>query len=234
MNSMLGNSVPGIRSDRTYTPRECKWSQAGATYLPAGRIIDASQSRDPLNTGDIATLRPGTLMGKITATGLYRPAIVGVSAAAYVDNDTTITVSAAVATEIARLKADAGGGDLSMKFIGPPTAAGTVAATAITVTAVGATTITIADLNLAKVTGSLLTLADGSETPLGVLDEHVRVTDIDGNNIDAQLSRLLIAGQLMESYLVNWPADTSTKAYLRGLLNAPTSGCGPFIFDGNF
>lgn len=229
-----GTSVPGIRSDRTYTPREILWTATGAVYLPAGRVINGSLSRDPLNTGDLSTLRPGLLMGKTTTGGKYRPSIVGVSTAAYADNDTTITVSAATATEIARLKAELGGGDLSMKFIGPPTAAGTVAATAITVTAVGATTITVGDLNLAKVTGSLLTLADGSETPKGILDSHIRVTDIDGNNLDAQLAKLLVAGIIDETQIINWPADASTRTYLLGLLNAPSTGCGPFLAKGNF
>ena len=93
----VGSSAPGIRADRTYTPREILWSENGVKYLPAGKLLDGSKSRDPLNTGDLSTLRPGMLLGKITSSGLYAPSIIGVTTTAILSTDTTVTVSAATA-----------------------------------------------------------------------------------------------------------------------------------------
>ena len=225
MSIQFGDSVPGLRTSRTYTPRHVLASRDGVRYLPAGKIIDGSKARDPLNTGDLSTLRPGMLIGKITSGGKYAPSIIGKTTAAYVDNDTTITVGAATAVELVRRIGATG----TFKLVGPPTAAGTVAATSVTYTAVDTSTgaITCSDLNLAKVTDSLIMPADGSETPIGILDEHLRVTDIDGNNLDVQLSRLIIGGLIDVNQIINWPADASTKTYLFSLLNSFYAGSGP-------
>lgn len=222
----MDRRLPGIGPVRTASFRSVLWGTEAKRLKPQGVIVDGSLSRDPLNTGDLATLRCGQLLGRITASGLYRPSIVGRSTAAYADNDTTIGVSAATATEIARIKAALGGGNLSMKFIGPPTAGGTVAETAITVTAVtingASSTITVGDLNLAKVTDSLLTLADGSEYPRGIQgkEDGLEVADEDGDSFDTYLSDLIIGGLIDTGQIVDYPADASTKAWIKTKLRA--------------
>jgi hypothetical protein len=174
-----------------------KWR---VSYLPAGVILDGSKARDALNTGDLSTLRPGMVLGKITSGGKYAPTILGVTTVAVLSGATTVTVSAATATEIVRRIGATGTN--AIKVVGPPTAAGTVAATAVTHSAVNTTTgvITISATAVAIVTNSLITAADGSETPKGILDQFLRVTDVDGNDLTAvQVSRLLVAGFIDEA-----------------------------------
>lgn len=341
--TMLGQSVPGIRSDRTYTPREILWSDKNALYLPGGKIIKGTKSRDPLNTGDLSTLRPGMVMGKITSGGLYAPSIIGLLDEAIDATETAIDIPAAVVIELTRRVGATG----TFKITGPPTAAGTVRtltatysgfadADTVTITALGVAdvwtltapagqdggmyqlevttgkgtsaevvavtaalaaaantatvdaavealanvgagnvaavysdpTLTLTfSANLGPVhvrvlsdttndggvfeggwaavhtttgvdgrfvTGSLIQPTDGSETPRGILNDHIRVTDVDGNDLDAILPRLLIGGIIDETKIINWPADTSTRAWLLAQLNAPSTGCGPFIAKGNF
>lgn len=231
--------LPGIKTERAGGMRRVRKSNQGVLYLEGGRVINGSLSRDSANAiVDVDTLRAGLLMGKITSGAKWRPSIIGKSNAAYVDNDTTIQTNLATATEVARLKAVGGGGNLSLKFVGPPTAAGTVAATAITVTAVtlnGATSLlTVGDLNLGKVTDSLIMPADGAETPLAIVDDGwgIKVTDQDGISQDSQWDLPLAGGSLDESQIINWPADTSTIAYLKALLNSVSNGS--FMFDTAF
>ena len=51
--------------------------------LPQAKVIDGSLLRDPGNPATTAVLRPGLLMGKVTASGKYAPAIIGVTQGAY-------------------------------------------------------------------------------------------------------------------------------------------------------
>lgn len=232
-----GGGLPGPQTSREFELRRVRRSAQGVRYLAGGAIINASLSRDTGNTGYVHALRPGLLMGKITATGLWRPSIIGVSTAAYVDNDTTITVDAATATEVARLITVAGA-SVSLKFVGPATdaAAGAIVTTSITATAATGTTITCGDLNVAKVSGSWIMPADGSETPLGLIDDGdpIRVTDVDGANVNQPMPRLLLAGELDSSQIINWPASTSTTriAQIKSWLNN-ASNYG-FTFDDAF
>jgi hypothetical protein len=231
MTMFNGYGLPGVRTERTAAPRKVFWHDAERVILPTGVIIDGSKSRDPLNTGDVDVLRAGMVMGKITASGKYAPSILGVSTAAYADNDATLSVSVATATELVRRIGTAG----NLKFVGPPTAGGTVAVTAVAYTAVNLATgaITVPDLNLNKVTGSFIMPADGSETPLGIIEDGdgIRVTDIDGANLDTPCSKLAIGGLLVASQILNYPADAALKAWLKAQLRASTIG---FAFDDDF
>jgi hypothetical protein len=236
--SNLITGLPGYPSgNQTWAPRKIRRGNEPPKYLDGGVTIKGSVSRDPTNTGYVNVLQPGKIMVKEASGGLYRPFIIGKTTAAYADNDTTLTVSAATATEIGRLLAVTGAA-LDLAFIGPPTAAGTVAATNISITAVAsATTVTIADLNLNKVTDSLIALRAASYTPGSFCliddDDYTRVTDEDGNNINVWLPRPLIGGTIKTSQLLDWPADTSTVTYLKGLLNSGVGGYG-FTFDDAF
>ena len=236
------NEMPGIGTSVIAAYKPIWKGRSGVQYLPGGGTIDGANARDPLNTysGGIVpnaqasyanVLQPGLLMGKITASGFYGASVLGLSLAAYVDNDTTITVSAATATEVIRRL---GGTTGSLKFIGPPTAGGTVAATAITVTAVtvngNSSTITCGDLNLGKVAGSIIAPADGSETIKTFVDEEdgIRVTDGNGNNLAIQFPRIPIGGGVVyTANIVNYPSDSALKSWIKTALKA----VGPFLFD---
>lgn len=109
--------------------------------LAGGRAIDGSKSRDPTNGTTPQFLLPGLLMGKITASGLYAPSIIGLATVAVAAGDTSVTMLAATATEIARRIGATG----SIKLTGPPGANGTSRTRTLAYSAVGATTITIAN-----------------------------------------------------------------------------------------
>jgi hypothetical protein len=222
--------LPGLRGLLTANHRTVFLQSGPLVNLAGGRVIDGTLSRDSGNVGAEDHLRAGLVMGMVTATGKYRPSILGLSNVAYVDNDTTITVDARTATEVARLRAVAGG-NVNLKFTGPPSAAGTVAATAITVTATsinGATsTLTVGDLNLAKVTGSLITPADGSETALLMLPDGypIRVTEpIDGSAQDQPFPFMPIWAIVETSKLIDYPADAASRTYLKQMLSTLVGG----------
>ncbi len=225
--------IAGFRTERTATPRRIRKSDQGVQYTEGGVVISGSLSGDAGNTGNVDVLRPGKIMVKAASGNLYRNFIIGKTTAAYVDNDTTLTVGAATATEVARLIAVTGG-SVALALIGPPSAAGTVAETAITVTAASGTTLTIADLNLAKVTDSLIAIATAGRTAgsFCFVDDGtgIKLSDQDSNRINQPFGRPLIGGHIDTSQILDWPADTSTVTYLKGLLNSGVSGYG-FVFD---
>lgn len=223
------NRRPGIGSDKTATPRLV--CLAGAMLLPGGGVLDGSESRDPLNTGDLDSLRAGIVLGKVTASGFYAPSILGVLTAAY--TSTSMTVSAATAVEIVRRIGSSG----TFKVTGPPSAAGTVATTTITFSAVDTSTgvITITDPgDLDCIAGSFIQPTDGSETPLAILSDGypIKVTDSDGTTeLDVGAANILIGGHLDASQIVNYPSDASLKTWLKVTkLNAVCQ----FTYDDDF
>lgn len=230
-------TVPGVYTGASFTTRNifANFDPSQIQYLPTLAQINGSLSRD---TGSVPTdlLRAGLIMGKITATGLYRNSIIGVTTAAYVDNDLTITVPAAVATEVARLITVAAG-NVSLKLIGPATdaAAGSIVSTAVTASAASGTTITVADLNVAKVSGSLITPADGAETPVTVLPNSagIDVLDTAGTNINQMMGLFLRGADLIATQIVNLTEPcAAVQAWLKQQLNGGgTSSKGLFTFD---
>lgn len=228
--------LPGFRSAVTATPRLI-WRQGIQTVFAGGTIIQGSQSRDPGNTGNIDRLRAGLLMGKITAStfgtvGLYAPAIIGVTTGAYTSGGTSLTVSAAQATELARIVGQSGTGELVC--IGPPSAAGTVAVTSVDHSAINTSTgtLTVTSLGVNKIAGSFLAINDGRYTPITMIgsDYPVAVTDGDGNSINVPFAQMPIAGcPICEQLLPTWPSDTSLQAWVMTSLS--TASAGKFIFD---
>jgi hypothetical protein len=213
--------LPGLRTEREAAYRRIRRSDQGVQYIEGCPIIDADLSGDAGNTGNTDVLRAGKIMVKAASGGLYRNFIIGKSTAAYADNDTTITVSAATATEIGRLLTVTGA-SLTLSFIGPPSAAGTVAATDITVSAVASsTTITVGDLNLNKVTDSLIALRVASYTPgsFCFVDDGtgIKLSDQDTNRVDQPFVNALVGGSIDWSQVIDAPADTSTITYLKNL-----------------
>lgn len=236
--SMFGDSVPGLRTDRTYDPREflVSGSTTPVELIPAGRTINASNSRDPGNSPDVQSLRPGLIMGKITANAAYGPSFFGLTTVAVAIGNAAITTSSAAATEIFRRQ---GGSTGTLGLVGAATTAGTVTSTTVTLTAINTTTgvLSIAPTaSVAYVVGSFIAPVDGSQTPLCVLNNYRRVTDVDGNNIDSKGDLLVIGGFVDIAQLIPTPptANTTQVAWLKGQLNSPTTGPGNFKFLDNF
>lgn len=318
-------------------------TEVGSILMPTSRLVDASLSRDALNTDHTSVLRAGMLLGKITASGLLAPSILGVTGEAMTQlTETDLTVAEKVGDYIVSRIGSSG----TFKIVGPPTAAGTVRALTctysavaaasggnrvITVTALGAnevqtvsfaaaatggsvqlefvhpvtgvrirtntaawsgtdatflsnintaldaalgsgavvaTAIAATDTDLGFVltfsggafagvaneavrvvthptsvtystvtrttagysgdfvTGSLIMPSDGSETPIGIIGDGYGfpTQDSGGNDVDTGIDNLLIGGIIDPTKIVNWPADTSLRTYLKSLLNA-TSHC---------
>lgn len=216
MGSSLYVGQPGIAAQDTASHRHV-FLQQSEKFLAQGRIINGSASRDPGNTGDIGVLRPGLLMGKITATGFYAPAYVGVLQAAYTSGGTEITVSVAQAVELLRLVGASGTAELVA--IGPPTANGTLAETDVSHSAIDTATgvLTVTDLGASKVAGTLIAVKDGRQTPLTFIpdwDYGVKVTDQDGDSVAVvDFPKFPMWGVIDSSQLLPvWPSDTSIQA----------------------
>lgn len=228
--------LPGLSSVITSTPRIVfKGGVFDYMCLPQGKLIDGSKARDSGNTGNLNVLRAGLLLGKITSGGLYAPTILGVTSGSYTSGGTTLTVSAAQAVEIARRVGTSGTGTL--KAIGPPTAAGTVASTSVTFSAINTTSgaITVTSLGVDKIAGTFITAADGSETPIVLIpDTHgILVTTPDGGtNLTVPFPQFPIAGTIISSQIINWPTDTSIQAWIR--TNLSTASAGKFVFDDQY
>ncbi len=208
--------------------------------LAQGKIISGTNSRDPGNTGALNVLRPGLLMGKITTGGKYAPSVLGVTTGtsaqngtAYTSGGTSIAVLPAVAVEIVRRVGATG----TLNYVGPPSAAGTVAVLAIAYSAVNTTTgvITTTSLGANLVIGSLVCTNDGSQLPKSIIGDGMYgyglpVTDpITNSDLDVPFAEFPIGGTLISANIINWPADTSTQTWIFDKLN--TSGQGQFSGD---
>lgn len=237
MSIIIDRGVPGLRNIRA-TGERVIFRQYGDLDLAGGRYIDGAQSRDPGNDPDIQTLRCGLLMGKITTAtfGLadhYAPSILGVTVGAYTSGGTSLTVSTPVATEIIRLLGQSGTSELVC--IGPPTAAGTVAVTNVTHSAIVAATgvITVSSLGVDKVAGSFLAVNDGRYVPRSFIPDGsgIRVTDRDNASQVTEWAEVPIAGVIYSDRLLPaWPSDTSLQAWLVTQLNT----FGRYVFDHQF
>lgn len=237
-------SIPGVATGNSLVARNIFANLTNREWNPSMIQIDGSLSRDTGST-PVDLLRMGLLMGKITTGGKYRPTAVGVlNGAITATTYTSLTVAAAVATEVARLIAVAAG-NVSMQLFGPPSAAGTNAATAFTATAASGTTITISSVSLpAYVDKSLIQLVDGSQTPIVPLADEagIDVMDSGGTSINQFLARYLRGADLIASQLVVGNAamtdlDASLQTWIKQTLNGaatPTSASptrGNFTFD---
>ncbi len=229
------NGLPGFRAAVSTGFRNV-FKQEGKSYLALNGVIDGTKSRDPLNTDDIDRLRPGLLMGKITSGGKWANSVLGVTTGttdqtgtAYTSGGTSIAVAPAVATEIVRRIGATG----TLKYVGPPSAAGTVATLSIAYSAVNTTTgvITTTSLGANLVIGSLVCPTDGSEIILTLIDDGnlIPVTDSAGVSQDQPFSQIPIAGVIDSSQIINWPADASTRTYVKQALSTLVGG--KFIFD---
>lgn len=210
--------LPGIKTSRTYTPRDVLLTDIGAEYLAGSRkVIDASNSRDPDNTGNVDVLRPGLFMSKIESTGLYAPTIIDYIETAYGAGVTSFTLSAAAATELNRRYGGTGAEEfyvagMSTNVFSDETALPSMEG--ITHTAIDTTTgvVTCSALQNEYPYGFLVIAGEAVRTPsLGqltntvILNDTIKVTDVDGNNVDVAFPRFLIAGQINTARLINYP-----------------------------
>lgn len=78
----------------------------------------------------------------------------------------------------------------------------------------------------ALVAGSLVRPTDGSETALTFINEGypIKVTDAFGTSMNVDFGPFPIGGQVLATNLINWPADTSTRAALMAELNSTSGG----------
>lgn len=216
MPSTFDPGLPGIKTERTATPRLIFLTEKGQQYLPSGKIIRGAVSRDPLNTGDLDVLRPGLLMGKITSGGKYAPSIMGVTTNAEAAGSTSIQAAAAVVTELIRRVGTSG----TFKLIGPGSANGVVMEETVTYSAASGTDITCTALTNHFVAGSFICPTDGSEYPKTFITDAygIKVTDQDATSIDVPFAKLPVAGIVDASQLINWPSDTSLQAWIADFL----------------
>lgn len=230
MTNLIGGT-PGVKSDqeRTFTDRKIRNTVDRRAYVTGGKSIDGSLSRDTLNAGDEDVLRPGMLMGLVTASKKFANAIVGTIINAELAASVALEVSVAVAKEIVRRFGATG----TFLLTGPPAAAGVVISEIVTYTGVdtGTGIITVDATTAAFIAGSFIQPEDGSEDFSALVDDNdfTKVTDRDRTDIDVEFPRPLIAGQIDSDKIIFWPSDTSLRTFIVAGLN--TAGRGDFLFD---
>lgn len=230
---MLGSPIvgsPGVGSTYQTAYRRAFFAPMENSFLAGGKTIDGTYARDPGNSL-ITVLRPGLLLGKRTTGGFYAPSIIGVSTGAIIATATSITVSAAEATEIVRRIGATG----TLRFVGPPSAAGTVATFTETYSAVNTTTgvITISAADAALIAGSFVCADDGTYLPKSFVPDGygIQVADsISGSNVYAQEEKIAIAGLVDFAQLLPAATDTSLIAWVKEKLKLN----GPFAFSNDF
>jgi len=223
--------TPGVRA---IVPVEFKNVFLGnwEWYLPGGKLI-SSNSRDSGNTGYLNVLRPGLLMGKATSGGKYLPSILGINQSAYTSGGTSITVTAAQAVEIARRIGTSG----NLTYVGPPSAAGTVAViSSVAFSAINTTTgvITVTSLGANLIAGGWVCSTDGTHIPMTLIPpgSGVNVFDSLGNAQDTPFERLPIGGTIEVGQIPYYPTDTSMIQWLKDQLSKTSAG--KFVFSDSY
>jgi hypothetical protein len=211
---------PGVLASYTAVPREVfSANRQFAQFVASPVTIDGTASGNPLNAPITGVLWAGTLMGRNTSTGKYANSVIGTITAAYAHgtSGTTVQTDVNTAAEIVRRIGAAG----TFKLTAPPTAGGTVATQVITYSAINLTTgaITVTAGSADAVIGSFLQPVDGSEAVVSMLCDTwgVRIVDpITSNRVDVFDAKLLAGGGTVNvGSIVNYPADTSLKAWVK-------------------
>lgn len=229
MADLLIPGLPGVRAARVSTPRNV-FRQASLDFLGGGRAIDGANSRDPGNGTDTNVLRAGLLMGKITSSGLYAPALLDVLGVAAAAGATSLTISAAGAAELIRRVGTTG----TFKLTGPAVAGGPIQQETVTYSVVVASTgvITCTAIVNGYIIGSFVQPTDGSQTITSFMPDGfgTLVTDVDNNNITVQYPLLPISGVIQSTQLLPvWPSDSALQQRIVSQLNG--AGGGQYVFD---
>jgi len=229
----MSYGLPGIKTTKVATPRKVLKTLDHSIKFPGGVTVNGALARDPLNTGDVDVLRAGMVMGKITATGLFAPAIYGKLLNNEPAGQTSIEVSVATATEILRR---VGGvtGTLTIIGDGGTGAAPTVERVTMSNCVPATGIVTVGAITGPFLAGSVICPADGSEIPLGLIGDGYghKVTDENNENINIPLYNLLVGGIVDESQIINWPTPYETQEWYRNQLGK--IGVGLWIFDNLF
>lgn len=215
---------PGIVSDRTATPRRILFGGKSAgpeLFFPGGVTIDGTLSRDLLQpVQDQDVLQAGLLMGKVTASGKYAPAIVSLLTVLHDTSATpaVVTVGVAAATEIART------GVTTISLTGVAVAGtGPVNTETDTIVSVdtGAGTITVSgaftnDYDI----GAWLGLGNGAEVPRMIVEDEygLRVTNRDKVSVDIDWSTPLYEGTVDVTQVLNYGTDLILQEFLKTTL----------------
>lgn len=196
---------PGYRAGRTITERTCLYGKSDLVLYGRG-VIDATYAYDGKNTSYEQEIRPGTPMGRITASGLWRPC------PRTLVNMTGATTTALVVDDARAFKA----GDVIS--VGSDTG--------ITVTAIdyATNTLTIASTTVAD--NEAVVVADGSQTCRGFLNENINLKDPDGVARDKSFGQMIIFGLLDPNQILGDLAAirAATGQYLDGIFWADYQG----------
>jgi hypothetical protein len=221
--------LPGVRATKTARHKILFGGGLIPDILPGGVLVDGTASRDPSNTDTILNLQAGMLMGKITATGLFAPSLLGISTVAVVGGvTTTLTAAAAVVTELVRRLGASG----TFKLTGPPSANGVVVTETVTYSAASGTSITMTAPANSFISGSFIQPIDGSETPKSIIPDGfgIPIAEPDGTVVaSVPWSDVPIAGMILAAQIIHWPSDTSLRVWIQGRLNDINGG--KFVFD---
>jgi hypothetical protein len=216
---MLSNQTgtPGVGGGIWATPRDPLYARIeGLSEFPLPILIDATKVYNYQNLPYWWLLYAGTLIGKVTASNLYAPSIIGQTTVAYTSGGTSLTVAPGTATAIVNRIGSSG----TFVTQGPPAAAGTNANITTTFSAVNQTTgvITVTSLGANMIAGGLIQPTDGSQVPLGMICDTTGVKFTDWTNLNLvnnYVARMAIGGIVNESLVVNFPTDTSVRAALQ-------------------
>lgn len=224
--------MPGVSAEKLARHRTIA-ADGYLDFLPGGLVLDGAKTRDPDNpdySADGAAaqrrLRAGLLVGKVTASGRYANSIVGAITGAASAAATSVTLSAAQAAELVRRVGATG----TLRFVGPPTAGGTVATFTETYSAVNTTTgvVTVSGLDADLIAGSFVCDNDGSYLPVTFLPDGWELI-VPEDSTHLPFAQPPIAGNVNAANLLPWPSDTALRAWVRSRLNDPT-GFGQFVF----
>lgn len=189
--------TPGTDTGQTVTNRNCLASFDGARY---GRgVIDATYAYDGANTGYERQIRPGTPMGRITASKLWRPC----------PRTTTTSNGAVTALVVVDARAFKVGDVISVG-----------SDTGITVTDINYSTNTLTITSTTVATGEAVVVEDGSQTCRGILNEHIDLWDeVAQGYVDKEFSELVIGGYVDEDQILGDIAAirAASGQYLTGI-----------------
>ncbi len=200
--------------------------------LSLGRIIDGTLTRDPDNTGATTVLRAGLVMGKVTTSGKYSNAIIGLTNAAYAGG-TSLTLTTQAAAELSRRVGSSG----TFTIVGPAAANGPVQTEVVTYSSLVLATgvVTVTALANTYISGSFVGPNDGSQHPRTFLPDGYGITVLDSDMttaIDQPFPTMPIAAVVESAQLINWPTDTGLQSWLVGELKEQLGGL--FVFDHAF
>jgi len=220
------NAIPGMQPLFVSQPRDIFYTETDkAQFFAPPPAIDGTASGNGSNQPYNWLLWAGMVIGKESGSNIFATSIIGQSTVALTTSATTLVTDVGTATELLRRL----GGSGTLTLTGPPTASGVVASATVTYSAVDTTTghITISETGVAFVSGSWIgpvdgTQLDGSSTVYTLLAEQngVKVVDqLNTTRVNAYSNRIWTGGGVINtSYIVNYPADSSMKAYLKGAI----------------